>query len=322
MNINLQNSLRSLVLAGIPLIAPPAAGAVNLGPMAWIGDAGNADDDLTGFGGVAAAYQIAEYEVTNGQYAEFLSHVATTTDPYGLYNPNMGVDARGGIARTGVAGSYSYTVRDHMGDKPVNFVGFADAARFCNWIANGQGGGSTETGCYAMAGTYLTHAPTASVWIPTQNEWYKAAYYDGASASYSAYATQGDSPPTVANADATGNITNPGSSVANYNIGADWNGQDGNLTTVGSAGATSAYGTYDQSGNVTEWTEAKSGLCRVVRGGAFDQPFNDQASSMSQNVLAANETPDLGFRVAIPEPTTGLLAVLAAGMPLVRRKRR
>ena len=39
---------------------------------------------------------------------------------------------------------------------------------------------------------------------------------------------------------------------ANYNFTADWNSQDGNVSTVGSNGINSFYGTYDQTGNVWE----------------------------------------------------------------------
>ena len=31
-----------------------------------------------------------------------------------------------------------------MGNKPVNYVSFWDAARFANWLTNGQGSGGTE----------------------------------------------------------------------------------------------------------------------------------------------------------------------------------
>src|SRR5437764_5706928 len=50
-----------------------------------IGDVGNAAD-TTGYGGVNYQYQIGTYEVTNTQYALFLNAVATTADPYSLYN--------------------------------------------------------------------------------------------------------------------------------------------------------------------------------------------------------------------------------------------
>ena len=47
---------------------------------------------LTGLGAVGYAYQIGEYDVTTAQYCQFLNAVATTSDPYGLYNPSMATD--------------------------------------------------------------------------------------------------------------------------------------------------------------------------------------------------------------------------------------
>jgi len=35
-----------------------------------------------------------------------------------------------------------------MSDKPVNYVSWFDAARFSNWMTNGQTSGGTETGVY------------------------------------------------------------------------------------------------------------------------------------------------------------------------------
>jgi formylglycine-generating enzyme required for sulfatase activity len=94
-----------------------------------------------------------------------------------------------------------------------------------------------------------------------EDEWYKAAYYDptpgaGGGDNYWAYPTQSDTVPTVASANATGDISNPGANVANYVRGADWNGEDGNVTTVGSAAANNYFGTADQGGNVVEWNDA------------------------------------------------------------------
>ena len=117
----------------------------------------------------------------------------------------------------------------------------------------------------------------AKFFIPTENEWYKAAYHqpsaDGGDIDdYWLYPTASDSVPTIATANATGDIGNPGPNVANYDFGADWNGQDGNVTTVGSAGplGESFYGTSDQGGNLLEWNEAVfSGSLRGVRGGSW-----------------------------------------------------
>jgi len=134
--------------------------------------------------------------------------------------------------------------------------------------------------------------------------------------------------------------------VANYNLGADWNGLNGNLTTVGSAGSTSAYGTFDQAGNLDEFTETLircetnvNGGCNagpgtetdfalasaIVRGGTWAQTddFNIvgvRTGSRDLGGLGGNGNAIIGFRVAaavIPEPSTFAILLLAGGMSLV-----
>ena len=129
-----------------------------------VGNAGNVYDTRYAFntaGGVDYEYRIGKYEVTAGQYTEFLNAVAAT-DAYGLYNVNMDWDAnpamRGcNIRRTGSPGSYLYSVAADWADRPVNYVSFWDAARFTNWLHNGQptgpqGPGTTEDGAYHHVG--------------------------------------------------------------------------------------------------------------------------------------------------------------------------
>ena len=107
-----------------------------------VGNPGNAPDtsnDATGFGSVGYSYQIGKYEVTAGQYTEFLNAVAKD-DPNGLYNTNMGEhrSARRNIQRTGSSPNYSYSVDADWANRPVNYVSFWDAARFANWLHNSQ----------------------------------------------------------------------------------------------------------------------------------------------------------------------------------------
>jgi formylglycine-generating enzyme required for sulfatase activity len=134
-----------------------------------------------------------------------------------------------------------------------------------------------------------------------------------------------NSAPTIATADSVGNISNPGSNVANYNLGADWNSQNGNVTTVGSAGALSDsfYGTADQGGNVWEWNEALiSGSFRGLRGGSWSFSSNSLAASIRYSFNPTDEDSNVGFRVAtVPEPSTAVLAVLAGALICVLRKR-
>ena len=149
-----------------------------------VGDPGNPNDS-TGQGAVATTYAIGKYEVTLNQYRDFLTAVAVT-DTYNLYNPSMGTDLNmKGITRTGSPGSYAYAVFGD-GQRPVTYVSWFDAARFTNWLHNGQPSGlqvagTTEQGAYtlngATSGVGFTKGVGAQYWIPGESEWYKAAYY-------------------------------------------------------------------------------------------------------------------------------------------------
>lgn len=154
----------------------------------------------------------------------------------------------------------------------------------------------------------------ALYWIPTENEWYKAAYYKGGgtNAGYWLYATQSNSEPNpvAANAEGDGAAGSSGN-FANYASGATWNGLAGNVTTVGTNGGPSAYGTFDQCGNVQEWV-TRDGLPSNqagLRGGSFG---NDKFSLAAKGTL--NSRPQftfdlndvlyagIGFRIATRVP--------------------
>jgi len=304
------------LVAAAALFAPSAFAQPVVMEWVTVGNAGNAADplnsgDVPGIGAVDYEYRIGKFEVTNAQYAAFLNAVAAS-DPNGLYNGNMGFSARGGITRSGSDGSYTYSVRENMGDKPVNFVLWYDAARMSNWMTNGQGSGGTEHGVYTFDGVNSISAITRDlsnpnqVFIPTEDEWYKAAYHQPASQGgdtddYWLYATQSNSVPTIANATSTGDVANPGQDVVNFALGADWNGQNGNVTTVGSAGRTSFYGAFDMNGNVWEWNDTDSS--RGLRGGSFNNVGSILRSSVRLfDFIPANEGVSFGFRLASPVP--------------------
>jgi formylglycine-generating enzyme required for sulfatase activity len=254
-------------------------------------------------------FWIAATEVTNEQYVAFLNAVAAA-DPNGLFDLQMATDPRGGIARSGADGEYAYFTRPDMERKPVNFVSWSDAARYVNWLANGspagaQDGGTTESGTYDMtepnAAATALRTPGASWFLPTLAEWELAAYDDPLAGTSWSYPTRSDAIPAPALADPAGAVSNPGRNVANYQSGAVWGGQSGHVTNVAGAGplSTSAAGTYDQAGNVAEWTETPAlGNAREVAGGAYDANAAALQAGAAVQVVATDARSDVGFRVA------------------------
>ena len=181
-----------------------------------IANSGNTADSTT-YGAVSYNYKIQTYPVTNTEYTAFLNAVAST-DTNAVYLLSMGSKV-GGISRTGNSGSYVYSVRTNMGNKPVCFISWFMAARFANWLHNNRISGlqsdtTTEDGSYNLDGTNLvTKSESAKYWIPTEDEWYKAAYYDpdksGGGPGYWDYASQSDSAPTAVTATDTGDGSLP-----------------------------------------------------------------------------------------------------------------
>jgi formylglycine-generating enzyme required for sulfatase activity len=294
--------------------------------MAFIENPGNPDDRSSALGGVSYLFRIAIHEVTNTQYVEFLNAVAAS-DPNGLYAPIMSTSDRGGILRDGSPGSYTYGVKPNFGNKPANGFTWYDAARFCNWLHNGkisgpQGPLTTEDGAYdlSLPGDQIVRKP-ARYFIPTHDEWYKAAYYDpvdpladaSGTQDYWLYPTRSDLEPLKAMADLVGNVTNPGLNVANMDKGADWNDENGNVTTVGGSTSQSPWGLLDMAGNINEQTETLGTPIppnppdqpdalptRRIRGGDFANQILLAASPafLSGSLNMEAEAANIGFRVA------------------------
>ena len=85
--------------------------------------------DSNGLGHVVGTFRLGVHEITNAQYVRFLNAVAAE-DPRGLYDELMTTSDRGGILRSGMPGSYAYTVKPFFENKPVNSVNWLDAARY------------------------------------------------------------------------------------------------------------------------------------------------------------------------------------------------
>jgi formylglycine-generating enzyme len=317
----------------LSLLIASSASAVTM-DWTFVGNPGNpADSEVmtccnesvgtSGYGSVPYAYNIGTYEVTNEQYAEFLNAKAKS-DPYDLYDPAMAAgwfSGGGGITRSGSSGNYTYSVISYLGNMPVNWVSHYDAFRFANWMNNGQGDGDTETGAYTLLGgtaipsngTTVTRNAGATMFLPSENEWYKAAYYDSSTASYFDYPTGTDTQPTCSAPTAS-----PNSANCDY-------AYDGHVAYVGSySGSRSPYGTFDQGGNVWEFNDSLSGTSeRSLRGGSdgYYNPPSTLAAWYREVGTSGSGTPLIGIRLAmIPEPSSGLLVIVGLISLAARRK--
>lgn len=303
-------------LIGALTISLPIAHATDI-PTVLVGSPGNDAQSAAnrshafsggdGRGSVAYSYHIGTTSVTNSQYVAFLNAVAAS-DPHGLYFEFMTLSASGGIERFGAEGSYTYQAKAGMENKPVIYVNFWDAARFANWLTNGRPTGAqdddtTETGMYALGGvtnpTNNTVFRDAAAWeaggvaIASEDEWFKAAYFNPATGDYSLYATGSDLAPTA---------ESPPGGANSANV----DGGPGVLTDAGAyLNATSHFGTHDQLGNTWDWVETiRYTTNRKMLGGSFLEPASEgrsQASGFNHGHATA-QFRDIGFRVTSLNP--------------------
>jgi formylglycine-generating enzyme required for sulfatase activity len=187
---------------------------------------------------------------------------------------------------------------------PTNRVSWYEAAQFCNYLTSGDkysGAYNFDTGGNFLgvdrASSISTYGTTYV--IPTENEWYKAAYYTGS--GFSLYANGTNTAPIA------GTDTNYDSA-----IGQPWEVGVGN-------GTEEQNGTFDMMGNVWEWNETQIGSNRGLRGGSYYNSVIELSSSGRYDGGPRGEGHNIGFRVAsVPEPAS--MALLTLGGLLIRNK--
>jgi len=271
-----------------------------------VGDPGNTPD-TNGLGAVAYPFQISKLEVTVGQYAEFLNAVAAN-DPHGLWVAGQKID------RSGNPGTFRYAAQAGREREPVMHVTFLNVMRFANWLHHGGGRGDTETGAYSLAGSdgLAKRETTATVWIPNENEWFKAAYFQppaagGPPGSYWTYPTRSDLAPKLAKpGDAAPNLANFLADPSPQANGGVLRGFEHVMPAGSFPGSASHYGTLDQGGNAWEWIEATVfGTQRVIRGGSMCASHEKLLSKVRNSASPARRYPDTGFRLARAMPNPG-----------------
>jgi formylglycine-generating enzyme required for sulfatase activity len=244
------------------------------------------------------------------------------------------------IEKANALGGLGITKTARGPDKPATQVSWNEAARFVNWLNTSTGNAPAykfalqpgEAGYAVNANAQLWSAgdgaafdpanpyrnALARFFLPSTNEWYKAAYYDPNSGVYYDYPTGSNAVPA-----AVGSGTAAGSAVYGQPFG---NGP----ADITLAGGLSPYGTMGQGGNVFELEESDFNLVngpstdlRGNRGGYWSAPPLNLQSSNRLNSAPTNEQNFIGFRVAavVPEPASAMLVVIASlGCFLLRRR--
>jgi sulfatase-modifying factor enzyme 1 len=264
-----------------------------------IGNPGNPADttgDPNPAGSVPYVYDIGKYEISESMIDKANAQSEAEGDP-------LGIDFR--IRR---------------GDqKPATSLTWPEVARFVNWLNQEKdappaykldSGGDFQLWRRSDPGYDPTNPfrnSQAIYFLPSTDEWYKAAYYDPATQSYFDFATGSDSDPIPV---ASG--TDAGTAVYNQTGPAD----------IELAGGASPYGTVGQSGNVYEWEESAFDLVndmaqetRGLRGGDYRMTVSalDLSSRFRNKAGLTSPLQDAGFRIArVPEPSGLLLATVVA----------
>lgn len=292
-------------------------------------------------GSVDHEYRISTTEVSANQWLPFFLAFL----PRYVESGGSALDGRLGSEHLTFAGMPVWGVKPGEGRSAVR-VGWEFAARYCNWLHNGAPTGPDvplevfQSGAYDMPALTgpnfdpnqlpLTHSEGAKYWLPSVDEWVKAAHYDpdrygDGQEGYWLRMGQQDEPLTP------GLPWEGGQTSAGPGI-------DTSMIPVGAYGdVVSPWGLYDTSGGETEWTgdigvnyffggDIVAENRYVLGTGLYSTSsfFSDPTDGLLVQLFAGANiggTP-AGFRIASLVPSPCAAGVLLAGVTMTVRRRR
>jgi formylglycine-generating enzyme required for sulfatase activity len=301
--------VRAFLLVGTLLMANEAMAdtfgtGANQFTIAFVPISG-ATNPTSGYGIVNYDYRIGTYEITNDQWNKFAADLAVPVRDVSSFFTGANVPT-GNVSWYAVAQFVNWlnTSTNHQAAYKFTGTQGTDDYTFAPW--------STTDAGYDASNPYRNK--DAFYFLPTEDEWVKAAYWNGTTLQH--YATKDGSIPTQGNGtSSTGwNYYNGGYAT---NPAGPW--------TVGS-GSEELNGTYDMMGNDSEWVESPhtsgdyaAGSKRCIRGGNYKNPlFAMDVDNNRSNPFYPTDSYmyDVGFRVAsaaaTPEPSTLVLLGIGA----------
>lgn len=323
--------LAPLILAS--LIAPSALAqhaTTEFGiDFVTVGDPGNAPVPPEFFeyftpqpwGSVGYDYRIARTELSLGQWHEFVT----------AYLPHYDGTINSALTSSKMRVSFGQVLYNvgYQPDHPAD-MSWEFAARYCNWLHNGKvnEAWAFESGAYDTSTFYedehgvyhhqLAHSPDARYWIPTHDEWVKAAHYDPnrhgpGDGGYWIYPNASDEP-LIPGLPEEGGETNAGYQTPRTPIGAYPDVQ-------------SPWGLLDVSGGVREWTSTmrtptvlKVYVRATESGGSFPELWDRVDFDQSASVRGVAPTTGLRIAAAVPAPASACALGLFAFALAPRRR--
>lgn len=301
---------------------------------------------VTGRGSVGYEYSIGRLEVTTAQWVEFYNAVLARPDAISfpaqtLWTPTVW----GAVRDTSYTGpGTKYRVNPNVANAamlPVGGISWRTAAVYCNWLHNNKSTDASAflSGAYdvsTFSGGFPTFTDQASrsagarYWIPSWDEWMKAAHYDpnrpnsdGSTGGWWLYPHMSDlapvyGPPAGFPGGSAGNQANSG-----FNTPDD---VEYRIPLGAYANVQSPWGLFDVAGGTSEWTETIRTLStesgRVAHGSAWGWNAANaiyDAGSDAPNVPFTR----YGLRLAtsVPTPATSFALIVLVSASGLRRRR-